>query len=73
MIEAGGPSTGGLGACFPKSCARPTRGSHGLTTGDSTQRFKGAKRRAEYGVSTPNYATLRTFLASSPFLPRVGS
>ena len=36
---------GGLLACIPW-CARPTGGSHTRTTGDLTQRFMGAKRRA---------------------------
>src|SRR5215203_5469901 len=29
-------------------CARPTGGSHVLTTDDATQRFKGAKRRPRW-------------------------
>jgi hypothetical protein len=48
MIEAGGPSTGGYGKSDMLTswcCARPTGGSHGRTTGDSTQRFEGAKQR----------------------------
>jgi hypothetical protein len=32
--------------CFACWCARPTGGSHGLTTEDPAQRYKGAKRRA---------------------------
>jgi hypothetical protein len=36
MIEAGAPSTGGWNSadphCCPKRCARPTGGTHGLTT-----------------------------------------
>jgi hypothetical protein len=47
MREAGEPSTGGLLACFPW-CARPTGGSHVLTTHDPAQRFKDAKRRPRY-------------------------
>ncbi len=50
MIDAGGPSTGEVAACFPW-CACPTGGGHGLTIDDATQRCKGAKRRvgAPYG------------------------
>jgi hypothetical protein len=40
MREAGGPSTGGLLAYFPR-CVRPTGGSHGLTTRDPAQREEG--------------------------------
>src|SRR5215204_3546654 len=43
MIEADAPSTEEV---VPVSCARPTGGSHVLTTHDPAQRFKGAKRRA---------------------------
>ena len=46
MIEAGGPSTSEFQECYPKHCARPTGGSHGLTAADPAQRFKGAKRMA---------------------------
>jgi hypothetical protein len=46
MIEAGGPSTSELQACFPKSCARPTGGSHGLTARGPAQRGEGAKAKA---------------------------
>jgi hypothetical protein len=35
----------GVVACFPR-CARPTGGSHGLTTDAPAQRFKGAKLEA---------------------------
>jgi hypothetical protein len=42
MREAGAPSTEEVVAV---SCARPTGGSHGRTTDDPAQRFKGAKRR----------------------------
>jgi hypothetical protein len=42
MREAGAPSTEEVVAV---SCARPTGGSHGSTTDDPAQRFKGAKRR----------------------------
>jgi hypothetical protein len=45
MREAGAPRTGEVVACFP-GCARPTGGSHVLTTHDPAQRFKGAKRKA---------------------------
>jgi hypothetical protein len=44
MIEAGAPSTGDCWHAFRG--ARPTEGSHTRTTGDLTQRFMGAKRRA---------------------------
>jgi hypothetical protein len=45
MIEAGAPSTGGLRGMFVR-CARPTGGSHGLTTDAPAQRSKGTKLRA---------------------------
>jgi hypothetical protein len=43
MIEADAPSTEEV---VSVSCARPTGGSHILTTHDPAQRFKGAKRKA---------------------------
>jgi hypothetical protein len=46
MIEAGAPSTSEFQECYPKTCARPTGGSHGRTTDDPAQRFKGAKAKA---------------------------
>jgi hypothetical protein len=45
MIEADAPSTEEV---VSVSCARPTGGRHGLTTGDYTQRFEGAKLRPRY-------------------------
>jgi hypothetical protein len=42
MIEADAPSTEEV---VSVSCARPTGGSHGLTTHDPAQRFKDALRR----------------------------
>ena len=45
MIGPGAPSTEGLLACFAR-CARPTGGSHGLTTDDPVQHGEGAKRKA---------------------------
>jgi hypothetical protein len=45
MIEAGEPNTEVVVAVSSVSCARPTGGSHGLTTHDPAQRCKGAKRR----------------------------
>jgi hypothetical protein len=45
MIEAGGPSTSSeFQECYPKSCARPTGGSHARTTRGSAQRFSRAKK-----------------------------
>jgi hypothetical protein len=48
MIEDGGPNTSEVQKCYPKCCARPTEGSHGLTPDDPAQRFKGKKRRPRY-------------------------
>jgi hypothetical protein len=47
MIEAGAPSTG---CCRYRLawCARPTGGSHALTTDDPAQRFKGTTRRPRW-------------------------
>jgi hypothetical protein len=45
MIEAGEPSTSEFQECYPKSCARPTGGSHGRTTDDPAQRFSRAKAK----------------------------
>jgi hypothetical protein len=45
MIEAGAPSTEGGGG-LPPAPSPLGGGSHGLTTGDSTQRIKGAKLKA---------------------------
>jgi hypothetical protein len=44
MIRSRWAEHGGLWLCFPW-CARPTEGSHGLTTPDPAQRGEGAKRR----------------------------
>jgi hypothetical protein len=49
MIGAGGSSTSGFQECYPKSCARPTGGSHALTTDDPAQRAEGARRRPRRG------------------------
>jgi hypothetical protein len=43
LIEADAPSTEEVVSVW--CCARPTGGSHGLTTDDFTQRFKDAMRR----------------------------
>ena len=43
MIEADAPSTEEV---VSVSCARPTGGSHGLTTDAPAQRIKGAKLKA---------------------------
>jgi hypothetical protein len=43
MIEADAPSTE---VVVSVSCARPTGGSHGLTTDDPVQHGEGAKRKA---------------------------
>jgi hypothetical protein len=37
---------------FTRRCARPTGGSHGLTTDDPAQRFKSAMRRPRQGGSS---------------------
>jgi hypothetical protein len=48
MIEAGAPSTEEVAKnlCLCRGVCPPHRGSHGRTTDDPAQRFKGAKRRA---------------------------
>jgi len=43
MIEAGAPCTSEFQECYPKSCARPTGGSHARTTRGPAQRFSRAK------------------------------
>jgi hypothetical protein len=54
MIEAGGPSTSEFQECYPKSCARPTGGSHGLTTEvpRNAERGKGMGRARYDGEKT---------------------
>ena len=53
MIEAGGPSTSEFQECYPKSCARPTGGSHGLTTEVPRNASRGkGKGRARYDGGT---------------------
>ena len=48
MIEAGGPSTSEFSGMLSQvaGCARPTGGSHGLTTRGPAQRFKGKAKAA---------------------------
>jgi hypothetical protein len=50
MIDAGATSTEEVVAA--PYCARPTGGSHALTTGDSAQRGEGAMRRPRQGGSS---------------------
>jgi len=46
MREAGLPSTSGKWkSCITECCARPTGGSHGLTTDAPEQHFDGANLR----------------------------
>jgi hypothetical protein len=57
MIEADAPSTEEV---VSVSCARPTGGSHVLTTHDLAQRFKGGKRRARRCKGRKNNAANNT-------------
>jgi hypothetical protein len=52
VIEADVPSTEVLQVQILAWCARPTGGSHDLTTDDPAQRFKGAKRKDAPGRGT---------------------